>query len=60
MKYIWKCRRTGIAFLAIVSLSVVMAVKGIDTSTAIASIAIGLAGANSFEKRGSNKGPGKE
>lgn len=40
----------AIAFYAITILGVVMAVKSVDTSTAIAIVAAGVAAANSHEK----------
>lgn len=49
MKHIWNCRRTGMAFLSILSLSIAL-FMGHDTSSAIAAVAIGLAGANAAEK----------
>ena len=50
MRSMWTCRRTWIAFYAITSLAVLMYTRDVDTSTAIAAIAMGIAGANSAEK----------
>ena len=52
MKHIINCRRTFIAVLAILCLTSLGLVKGIDVSMALASVAIGLAAANSYEKKG--------
>ncbi len=49
MRSVLYCRRTFIAVLAICMLAVMAFVKGIDTSAALASVAIGLACANSAE-----------
>ena len=53
MKHIWTCRRTGIAVFGICILGAALIMGKADTSMAIASIAMGLAAANSFEKKGS-------
>lgn len=49
MKKIFQCRRTFIAFVGIVSLTILGLCKGIDTSLAIASICAALSGANGAE-----------
>lgn len=51
MKHIWECRRTGLAFIGLAILGVALFIGKVDTSTAIASICIGLATANSIEKK---------
>lgn len=50
MKNLLYCRRTYIATLSILALAGLSAYGGFDPSMAIASIAVGLAGANAFEK----------
>lgn len=50
-----KCRRTFVSVLAIVCLTAVGVTKGVDVSAAIAAVAMGLAGANAYEKRGRNE-----
>lgn len=52
MKYVFECRRTFIALLSIACLTAIGIYKGIDVSVAIAGVAVGLAGANSYEKKG--------
>lgn len=50
MKHLWEDRRMAIAFYAITILGAAMAVKGVDTSMAIA-VASGAVGVcNSYEK----------
>lgn len=49
-RYIFTCRRTVVALTSIACLTWIAISKGIDTSSAIAAVAIGLAGANAFEK----------
>lgn len=44
------CRRTVTCLFAITCLTALGIVKGFDTSMSIASVAIGLAGANAYEK----------
>ncbi len=50
MRHIWNCRRTGIAFTAVVLLGVAL-LTGTDTSSSISMICIGLAGSNAYEKK---------
>lgn len=50
MLHLLRCRRTFIALVAIACLTALGFYKSTDTSMAIASVAIGLAGANSYEK----------
>ena len=50
MKYVWECRRTFIALFGMVVLAGLSAYNGMDSSTAISAIAIGVAGANAAEK----------
>lgn len=50
MKYFMVCRRTFIAVFAISCLTGLALANGFDPSMAIASVAIGLAGANAAEK----------
>lgn len=50
MSYIFLCRRTVTALFAISCLTALGIYKGFDTSMSIASVAIGLAGANAYEK----------
>lgn len=50
MGNVLKCRRTITALFGITCLTAIALVKGLDTSTAIASVAIGLAAANATEK----------
>lgn len=52
MKHIWECRRTGMAFISIMGLIAAMLLGKYDTSGAIAAVAIGLAGANAYQKKG--------
>ncbi len=52
MNRLLSCRRTFIAFASLCALTAMACVKGIDTSTAIAAIAIGLAGANAGQAVG--------
>lgn len=49
MRKIFKCRRTSIALISIACLTAIGLLGHIDVSTAIATIAVGLAGANSME-----------
>ena len=50
MKYFAVCRRTFIAVFSILCMTGLSVVNGFDPSMAIASVAIGLAGANAAEK----------
>jgi hypothetical protein len=50
IRYIFTCRRTVVALFSITCLTWIALEKGVDTSTAISAVAIGLAGANAFEK----------
>jgi hypothetical protein len=47
-----KSRRTFIAVIAIILLGIMGIYKGIDTSMSISAVAIGLAGANAYQKKG--------
>jgi hypothetical protein len=51
MKFLTNCRRTFLAFYSISLLSFIAYTKDMDTSMAISSIVIALAGANAYEKR---------
>lgn len=51
MRHIWDCRRTYLATACILGLLVLGYMKGADVSMAIGSIAIGVAGANAYEKK---------
>jgi hypothetical protein len=53
MLKILKCRRSSIAVLCLVALTFLGYKKGAEVAAAIATIALGVAGANAFEKRGS-------
>lgn len=55
MRRIFLCRRTYVATLAITSLAVLGVWRGIDVSMAIASVSVGLAGANAFEESAKHK-----
>jgi len=48
MKKIWNCRRSSLALLGMIILGAGL-FAGHDTSSAIAAICIGIAGANSYE-----------
>ncbi len=50
IRYVLTCRRTVTALISISCLTAIALVKGIDTSSAIAAVSIGLAGANAYEK----------
>jgi hypothetical protein len=56
MLHLLKCRRTFVALVAIACLTTIALEKGIDVSMAVASVAVGLAGANAYEKK---DGPAK-
>ena len=49
MKHLFSCRRTFLSFSGLVILGISL-FKGVDTSSAIAAICIGLSGANAAEK----------
>jgi hypothetical protein len=49
MAKIMTCRRTFICTLSVICLTAIALVKGMDVSTSIAAIAIGIAGANAAE-----------
>lgn len=53
MKHILTCRRTGIAIFGMCILGAALLMGKADTSMAIAGICMGLAAANSHEKKGS-------
>lgn len=55
MRNILICRRTFICTLAILCLTAIGLYKGIDVSMALASVAIGLAGANAYENAGKKR-----
>lgn len=48
MKKIWDCRRSSLALIGMVILGIGL-YFGKDTSSAIAAVCIGVAGANSYE-----------
>ncbi len=52
MLKIWGCRRSSLAVLCILVLGILGYVKGMEVSASIATIAIGIAGANAYEKKG--------
>ena len=54
------CRRTSVAIISIACLTVLGWHRGMDVSMAIASVAIGLAGANSYEKSKAGAGDGQQ
>lgn len=47
---IFKCRRSSLAVIGMILLTGLAYSKGVDVSMAIASISIGVSGANAFEK----------
>ena len=49
MKHIWNCRRTGMAFLSLIPLSIALLTGKVDTSLAIAGLAGLLAMSNAYE-----------
>lgn len=51
MRHLWNCRRTAIAVIAIAALTLLGYSKGMDVAMALGTVAIGVAGANAFEKR---------
>ena len=51
MMRILKCRRSSLALLGMIALSGISLFKGIDTSSAIAAICMGIAGANAYEAK---------
>lgn len=56
MKRLWDCRRTYLATLCIVCLTGLGYFKGMDVAMALGSVAIGVAGANAYEKKGNTFG----
>lgn len=46
------CRRSKIALTAIAALTYLGYSKGLDVSSAIALVAVGVAGANAYQKKG--------
>jgi len=48
------CRRSKIAIFAIMVLFYLGYEKGLDVSMAIATVSVGIAGANAFEKKGTD------
>lgn len=50
MHKIISCRRTFVAVFAVTCLTVIALINGTDTSIAIASVAVGIAGANAYQK----------
>ena len=57
MMKIWTCRRSSIAVIAIAALTSIAIYKGMDTSSAIAAIALGIAGANAYQgSKGASNG----
>jgi hypothetical protein len=52
MKFIWNDRRTFVATLAILCLTAMCLLKGVDTSIAITTAAGVVAACNAWEKRG--------
>tara|TARA_Y100001936_G_C15973559_1_gene612502 strand:+ start:476 stop:634 length:159 start_codon:yes stop_codon:yes gene_type:complete len=50
MKHLWNCRRSGIAVIGLTVLAIGL-FNGIDTSSAIAMICVGIAGSNAYEKK---------
>lgn len=52
MKQLLYCRRTFIALTALVGLFSLGLINGIDTSMAMATVAVGLAGSNAAERIG--------
>lgn len=54
MKHLSSDRRTFIAFTCILILGVLGYTKGMDVAMAISTVAIGIAGANAYEKKPNN------
>lgn len=54
------CRRSIVAMLSIACLTSIAILKGIDTSSAIAAVAMGVAGANAFQGSKTPSPPGGE
>lgn len=52
MKKVLTCRRSTVALVAIVALTILGLVKDLDVAMAIAGIAGSLAASNAYEKRG--------
>lgn len=58
MKKILECRRSSLALIGMLLLTILGYTKGADVAVAIATISIGVSGANAFEKKGgSNQTP---
>jgi hypothetical protein len=55
MRPLFKCRRTVTALVSIMCLTIIALVKSIDTSAALAAVAMALAGANASESVFSKK-----
>ncbi len=55
MRTVWFSRRSWIATISVIGLVALGLVKGIDVSMALASIAIGVAGANAYESKTDKK-----
>lgn len=53
MIQIFKCRRSSLAVICILALFTLGYLKGMDVASAIAMIAMGVAGANAYEKKSS-------
>ena len=51
MSKIWNCRRSSIAVICILALTVLGYTKGMDVAMAISAVAIGVAGSNAYEKK---------
>lgn len=51
------CRRSKIALFAIAVLTVLGYFKGLDVSMAIATVSVGIAGSNAYEKRKPQEDP---
>ena len=47
---IWNCRRSSLAVICIAALTFLGYTQSLDVAMAIASIAMGVAGANAYEK----------
>jgi hypothetical protein len=52
---IFKCRRSSIALICVLVLGSLGYFKGMDVAMAISTIAIGVAGANAYEKKPVNE-----
>lgn len=51
MSKLFNCRRSMVALAAISSLTAIALLVKIDTSSAIAAVAMGVAGANAFQRK---------